>query len=359
MNKYTILVVDDTPDNISLISSLLKTMYKIKVATNGEKAIQVAREQKPDLILLDVMMPIMDGYDACKKMKSDPELKDIPVIFLTAKSKVEEEEMGLELGAVDYIIKPISPPILMARIKTHLLLKEARDFLIDKNQYLEEEVKRRVREIVTIQESSIIAMASLAETRDNETGRHIQRTQHYVRELAVYLSRLDKFKDVLTEETIDLLAKSAPLHDIGKVGIPDNILLKPDHLTQEEFDLMKTHTQLGVQAIARAEQVIENPETYLRFAKEIAAYHHEKWDGSGYPHGLKGEDIPLAARLMSVADVYDALVSRRVYKKAFPHQMAVDVIKASSGTQFDPDVVDAFLALEGRFLEICKLYQDR
>jgi len=266
--------------------------------------------------------------------------------------------MGFELGAVDYIIKPISPPILLARIKTHLILKSAKDFLVDHNRYLESEIERRVKEVSIIQESSIIAMASLAETRDNETGKHIQRTQYYIMELAQHLQNHPLYREFLTPENINLLVKSAPLHDIGKVGIPDNILLKPDHLTQSEFELMKTHTTIGVEAISRAESVIEEPETYLRFAKEIAAYHHERWDGTGYPHGLVGEDIPLAARLMAVADVYDALVSKRVYKKAFPHQMAIDVITAASGIQFDPVVVDAFLKLKDRFLEICELYKD-
>ncbi|KAB2953450.1 two-component system response regulator [Heliorestis acidaminivorans] len=356
--KKVILVVDDTPDNLSLVSGLLKDTYKVKIATNGEMALHVAKAAPPDLILLDILMPKMDGYETCKRLKEDPILADIPVIFLTALSKVEDEQKGLTLGAVDYIVKPISPPILFSRIKTHLTLKEARDFLKDKNSYLETEVIRRMEEITLTQKVSIVAMASLAETRDNETGNHLRRTQQYIQELALDLQEHERFQDYLTPEKIQLLIQSAPLHDIGKVGIPDHILLKPGRLTDEEFELMKTHTTLGRDAIVRAELLMGQRETFLRCAKEIALSHHEKWDGSGYPEGLAGEEIPFPARLMALADVYDALISKRVYKNPMPHDVAHAIIINESGKHFDPAVVESFLRIENKFKEISEVFRD-
>ncbi|QGG48943.1 response regulator [Heliorestis convoluta] len=356
--KQVILVVDDTPEILALISGLLKNNYRVKIATNGEMALAVAKAAPPDLILLDVLMPKMDGYETCRRLKESPCLADIPVIFLTALSKVEDEQKGLALGAVDYIVKPISPPILYSRIKTHLTLKEARDFLKDKNAYLETEVARRTEEIALIQEVSIVAMASLAETRDNETGNHLRRTQQYVWELARDLHHHERFRHFLSAENIQLLVKSVPLHDIGKVGIPDAILQKPEALCDKEFEIMKTHTLLGRDAIVRAEMLLNQGETFLRFAKEIALSHHEKWDGSGYPEGLRGEEIPIPARLMAVADVYDALISRRIYKKALPHTEAIKIIREGSGVHFDPAIVEAFLRLERRFQEISEAFSD-
>ncbi|MDQ5910407.1 MAG: cyclic di-GMP phosphodiesterase [Pseudomonadota bacterium] len=344
--QQTLLIVDDTPDNITLLSALLKDRYRVKVATHGERALKIAlTAPPPDLILLDIMMPGMDGYEVCQRLKADPQTSDIPIIFLTAKVQVEDEEKGLKLGAVDYITKPISPPIVLARVETHLTLKNARQFLKDRNAYLEEEVRRRTREVVAIQDVTILAMASLAETRDNETGNHIRRTQYYVQALARKLQCHPRFAAFLTDETIELLFKSAPLHDIGKVGIPDRILLKPGRFTPEEFEIMKTHTTLGRDAILAAEQHLETPNSFLRFAREIAYSHQEKWDGSGYPEGRSGDDIPISARLMAVADVYDALISRRVYKEAMPHEQAVELIREGRGGHFDPDIVDAFLAI--------------
>ncbi len=356
--KPTILIVDDTAENIAILSVLLMGTYKVKVATNGEKALEVAAQEIPDLILMDVMMPVMDGYEACRRLKENPLLADIPVIFLTGRSQIDDETMGFKLGAVDYITKPISPPIVLARIKTHLTLKQARDFLKDKNEYLEAEVARRIREIAVVQEVTITALASLAETRDNETGSHLKRTRLYVEELAEVLKNRDGYGEELSGDNIGLIVKSAPLHDIGKIGIPDNILLKPADLSQEEFDLMKTHTAIGRESIIRAERLIEEPETFLRFAKEMTYSHHERWDGGGYPDGLVGEAIPVSARLMSLADVYDALVTRKVYKKAFPHDMARDALLSGTGKQFDPAVVDAFMAAENRFKVIVKEYPD-
>ncbi len=360
IEKPTVLVVDDTPENISLVSSLLRDHYKVKIATNGERALKVAATgTKPDIILLDIMMPVMDGYEACRQLKANSETRDIPIIFLTAKFELEDEVMGLDLGAVDYITKPIVPSILMARLSTHLELKRAQDFLKDQNQYLESEVQRRTKEVTAIQEVTIHAMASLAETRDNETGNHIRRTQYYVKVLAEKIRHHPRFSQVLDDDTIiELLFKSAPLHDIGKVGVPDNILLKPGRFDDKEFEIMKTHTTLGRDAIINAEKRLGLSLPFLSFAKEIAYSHQEKWDGTGYPEGLSGDDIPISGRLMAIADVYDALISRRVYKEGMPHEKAVQIIKEGKDSHFDPDMVDGFLEIADEFLAIAQRYSD-
>ncbi|CAN5495928.1 two-component system response regulator [soil metagenome] len=357
--KQTILIVDDTPDNISLLSALLKDTYKIKIATNGQKALQIAAgEPHPDLILLDVMMPEMDGYETCRHLKAEPETADIPVIFLTAKSQVADEEMGLKLGAVDYISKPISPPIVLARVATQLHLKNARQYLSDQNHYLEHLVDERTAELARMQDATILAMASLAETRDNETGNHIRRTQNYVAALARQLQTHPRFSEVLTEKNIELLYKSAPLHDIGKVGVPDRILLKPGKLDDDEFAIMKLHTVYGRDTIISVETHLGGSNGFLTFAREIAYSHQEKWDGSGYPEGLKGDAIPVSARLMAVADVYDALISKRVYKPAFSHEESIDIMRKGRGSHFDPDVLDAFFQIEDSFREIAGRFSD-
>jgi len=357
--KPTILVVDDTPENLQIMNGLLRDAYQVKLANGGARALKVASTPPaPDLILLDIMMPGIDGYEVCAKLKDDPMTADIPVIFLTAMSEVEDEQKGFGVGCVDYITKPISPPIVLARVKTHLLLKSARDFLKDQNAFLEKEVAKRTREVQTVQDVTIMAMGSLAETRDNETGNHIRRTQHYVRALARKLQGNGKFARHLDDTTVEMLYKSAPLHDIGKVGIPDHILLKPGKLTPEEFEIMKTHTTLGRDAILAAEKSLDAPSSFLRYAREIAHYHQEKWDGSGYPESLKDEQIPVSARLMAVADVYDALISRRVYKPAMTHEQAVGIIREGRGLHFDPDMTDAFLEIADEFRQIAAMFVD-
>jgi putative two-component system response regulator len=359
VDRPTILVVDDAPDNLELMAGLLHDRYRVKVAINGEKALQVARsEDPPDLILLDIMMPGLSGYDVCAALKQDPATRHIPVIFLTAMSATQDETRGLELGAVDFITKPVNPPIVLARVATQLQLKAASDFLRDQNAFLEAEVQRRGRELAAIQDVTIHAMASLAETRDSDTGNHIRRTQFYLRALARQLQHHPRFSAFLDERTIDLLFKSAPLHDIGKVGIPDRILLKPGPLTPEEFELMKQHTTLGREAIISAERQLGLEVEFLKYAKEIAYSHQEKWDGSGYPEGLKGEAIPVSARLMALADVYDALISRRVYKEPMGHEHAVAIIQQDSGSHFDPEIVEAFLAIEAEFRAIAARFAD-
>ncbi|MCY1394362.1 Cyclic di-GMP phosphodiesterase response regulator RpfG [compost metagenome] len=355
----TVLVVDDTPDNLMLMADLLKDRYRVKAANSGETALRVLQNNPlPDLILLDIMMPGLSGHDVARLLQQDPRTRQIPIIFLTALASMENEIQGLELGAVDYITKPISPPLVLARVQTQLKIKAAADFLRDQNDFLEQEVQRRTREVIAIQDVTIQAMASLAETRDNETGNHIRRTQHYVRLLAELLRDHPRFSQFLNDDSIRQLFRSAPLHDIGKIGIPDHILLKPGRFTPEEFEIMKTHTTLGRDAIQRAEDQLGLSVDFLRMAKEIAYSHQEKWDGSGYPQGLVGEEIPMSARLMAVADVYDALISRRVYKAGMPHDQAVQIIRQGRASHFDPDVCDVFLANAEQFHLIAERFAD-
>jgi putative two-component system response regulator len=356
--KPVVLAIDDAPVNIDTVKAVLGAEYRVQAAVDGSTALKILERMRPDLILLDIVMPEIDGYQVCERIKADPLTREIPVIFLTGKSDEEDEARGLALGAVDYITKPISPAILSERVKTHLALKAARDLLQRQNEILEEKVLERTRQMEELQDVAMVAMGSLAETRDPETGNHIRRTQHYVKLLAMHLRHRDGYRDVLTPEAISMLFKSAPLHDIGKVGIPDAILLKPGKLTDEEFEVMKKHATYGRDAIASARKTLSGANNFLIFAEEIARSHHEKWDGSGYPEGLKGEAIPLSARLMAIADVYDALVTRRVYKPAFPHEQAVAIVREGRGTHFDPELVDGFLEIAGRFDTVAREFSD-
>ena len=342
--QQTILIVDDAPENLNVLNELLMQHYQIRAATSGSKALRIATSTPtPDLILLDVMMPGMDGYQVFERLRADPKTRDIPVIFVTAMDTLEAEMRGLELGAVDYIAKPIVPPILLARVRTQLELKRARDRLKGEKAWLETEVSRRMRENDLIQLVSIRALAHLAETRDPETGNHILRTQGYVRLMASHLKNHPRFNGLVTDHYIELIARSAPLHDIGKVGIPDSILTKPGPLTPEEWAIMRTHAKLGSDAIELAEQDVDQRVEFLCLAKEIAHWHHEKWDGTGYPDGLAGEAIPLSARIMAIADVFDALISKRVYKGAMPPEEARTIIAEGKGRHFDPDLTQIFL----------------
>ena len=355
----TILIVDDTPENLSVLGELLQPNYHVRAANSGKRALAIARNTPtPDLILLDVMMPEMDGYAVLAALRADPVTRQIPVMFVTAMDGTEDEERGLDQGAVDYITKPLRPAVVLARVRTHLELKQARDFLRDQNAFLESEVNRRMGENQLIQEVSIHALARLAETRDPETGNHLLRTQEYVFALAMALKSHPRFAHYLDEQTIRDLAKSAPLHDIGKVGIPDYILLKPGPLTVEEFEIMKTHAKLGSDAIEQAERDSARSVDFLDIAKEIAHYHHEKWNGQGYPAGLAGDDIPISARLMALADVFDALICKRVYKEAMSHEQAFAIIVKESGQHFDPDIVQAFIDNFARFQEIANNYAE-
>ncbi len=354
-----ILIVDDTPTNISVVSGILRPQYRTKVATSGERALALcAMAEKPDLVLLDVMMPEMDGYEVCRRLKADPATAAIPVIFLTAKTEPDDEARGFDAGGVDYIHKPFNPAVIRMRVQTHIALKNAQDRLRDRNADLELKVRERTRDLSALQDVAIFALAFVAEIRDPETGNHIRRTQHYVKLLAERLRSHPRFSDELDEACITMLFKSAPLHDVGKVGIPDRILLKPGPLTGEEFAVMKTHAALGHAAIEQAERALGEPVAFLSMVKQITRSHHERWDGSGYPDGLSGERIPLSARLMALADVYDALVSHRVYKKGLPHDEAVRIIVESRERHFDPAIVDAFIAMESEFLSVAARYAD-
>ena len=362
----TILVIDDASVSLRLLSELLQPTYRVLAATSGAAGLRIAANQpKPELILLDVMMKDMNGFEVITQLRNDPDTQDIPVIFLTAMTDTRNEERGLQLGAADYITKPISPPLVLARVNTQLEAKRARDWMKNQNTILEAEVAQRMKENNLIQRISIRALAHLAEIRDPETGNHILRTQGYVQRLATGLAGHPRFAATLTESYIDMLAQSAPLHDIGKVGIPDHILLKPGKLSIDEWAIMKTHAKLGSDAIEQAERDIKQAEldlethmVFLTSAKEIAHWHHEKWDGSGYPDGLTGNAIPVSARLMAVADVFDALISARSYKRAMPFNKARDIIAAERGKHFDPDLVDAFLEGFNDFVAIAKQYLD-
>lgn len=355
--QKTIMIVDDTEMNIVILVEALQNDYELIVAINGVDAIELLEEQKPDLILLDIMMPEMDGYEVLNKIKRRRDLEHIPVILLSAITDSDSKNKGFSLGAVDYVTKPFEIIEVKARVKTQLGLEEARLVLENQNIVLEEKVKERTKLIERTNFATIYCLAALAETRDPETGEHIKRTQKYIKELALELSAKEEYKDVLTSEYIELLYKSAPLHDIGKVGIKDSILLKPGKLTKEEFEEMKNHTTYGGEALMVGIKEL-GEESFLTLAKEIALTHHEKWDGCGYPRGLSKQDIPISGRLMALSDVYDALISKRVYKEAFTHEEARFIILEGRGTHFDPDVVDAFIKREANFIEIMKEFKD-
>jgi putative two-component system response regulator len=358
--RQTLLIVDDEVANLVALDLLLSQDFKLRVARSGADAIRIANSSPPpDLILLDVVMPGMDGYAVLKQLKASPTAREIPVIFVTAREAAEDEEKGLSLGAVDYVTKPVNPAVLHARVRTHLALKRANDLLHDENDALEAEVTRRMEENQLIQDVSIRSLAYLAETRDPETGNHILRTQSYVEELAALVQHHPRFSDVIDARYIRLVTKSAPLHDIGKVGIPDHILLKPGPLTPDEWAVMKTHAEIGAGAIERATAETSQQVDFLALAKEIAHWHHERWDGTGYPDGLAGEEIPLSARLMAIADVFDALICARVYKPAFSLDKARQIIREGRGKHFDPDLAKTFLSHYEVFVDIALRHQDQ
>ena len=357
-DEQLILIVDDSPENLYVLGELLQGAgYRVKVANAGSTALHLASQSPPPvLILLDVMMPDMDGYQVLRQLHSDEATREIPVIFLTAMDGDDDVERAFNAGIADYIIKPIKPVVVLSRVRNQLLVQRARNWLQNQNQALEAEIARRLRENEQIQAVSIRAWAHLAETRDNETGNHIQRTQGYVGLLATRLAQQPRFAAIIDPSYIELLTRSAPLHDIGKVGIPDAIVLKPGKLTPDEWTIMKTHTLLGSEAITLAERDIDAAAEFLTPAKEIVRWHHERWDGSGYPDGLAGEAIPLSARIMALADVFDALISRRVYKDAIPFARVRKIIAEERGRQFDPDITDVFLANYAQFEAIALHY---
>lgn len=359
--QKTLLLVDDTPENLTVLGEILMPHYRVRVASSGARALAATTtDPRPDLVLLDVMMPEMDGYEVISRLRADPRTRELPVIFVTALDSTEDEAHGLELGAVDYITKPVRPAIVLARVRAQLELKEARDRMRDQNAWLEAEIARRMRQNQVVQDVSMRALASIAEARDDETGNHILRTQAYVNVLARALATTPRYAGELTPTRVETYTKAAPLHDIGKVAIPDHILHKPGKHTPDEWEIMKTHAKQGADAIWRAicDQEEREALDFLYIAMDIAHYHHEKWDGSGYPEGLAGEAIPLPARVMALADVFDALISKRAYKPAFPLDRATAVIIEGRGRHFDPDVVDAFLTQLDEFAAIAARYAD-
>ena len=332
-----ILVVDDTPGNIDVLSNILKEDYRIKAALNGEKALKIASaEPRPDMILLDVMMPDMDGYEVCRRLKANPLTAGIPVIFITAMNTDEDEARGLQLGAVDYITKPINPAITQARIRTHLALH-------DQNRELEQKVRERTAELEKTRLEIIQRLGRAAEFKDNETGLHVMRMSHYSKLLAEAVSGEPGAWS-------ELIFQASAMHDIGKIGIPDYILTKPARLEREEWQIMKQHPVFGGEILGDHESEL------LKTAWDIALCHHEKWDGSGYPAGLKGEEIPLSARIAAIADVFDALTSSRPYKDAWPVEEASAHIIKQAGRDFDPALVDHFKRLIPEFVEIRKRF---
>ncbi|NKF50530.1 response regulator [Shewanella sp. WXL01] len=323
MTKHTILIVDDVADNIHLLTDVLGDEYTIKASLNGATALKICQQpSKPDLILLDVMMPEVDGHEVCRKLKADPTTKSIPIIFITANSEVSDETLGLSLGAVDYITKPISPAIVKSRVRTHLAL-------YDQTRVLNKKVLERTKALTQTQTKIIERLGKAAEYKDNETGMHVIRMSHYAHILAI-ASGMDALE-------ADLLKQAAPMHDIGKIGIPDHILCKPGRLTDDERVEMQKHAEIGADIIG------DDDSELLKLAKTVAISHHEKWDGSGYPNGLSGNDIPLCARIVAIADVFDALTSERPYKKPWSIEQATVFLQEQSGKHFDPYLVPLFL----------------
>ncbi len=358
--RPTLMLVDDSPDNLRQLDGLLRGRFTVKAFSHGRQALAFLTELTlPSMVLLDVTMPDIDGYEVCRRIKANPVTEKIPVIFITGKTDHFSERLGMDLGAVDYISRPVEPAILLSRVNAHLVQASVTRTLQISNEYLEYEISRRRRELQEHQDIAIMALATLAETRDTDTGLHIKRTQQYVRALALRLQRHPKFTRFLTDDTVEILFKTAPLHDIGKIGIPDRILLKPGRLDEEELRVMRQHPYLGYCALQKAQASIDHPVEFLEVAKTIIYSHHEKWDGSGYPQGLIGENIPIPARLMAVADVYDALICRRVYKSGMSHEQAAEIIYQGRGNHFDPDVVDAFVDSSTQFHSIAERLADQ
>ncbi len=345
-NKRTILIIEDNPLNVDIYVGFLAGEYNVKVATRGDKGVALAERFRPDLILLDIVLPDVDGYEVCRKLKTSNETKEIPVISISALSDVKDQAEGLSSGASDYIIKPSNPELMMARIRIHMELKSRRESL-------DEQVKIRTKELESTKSALIASMAILAEYRDVETGDHIGRTMHYVG--AICRNLREDYPEYMTEENIQLISESAQLHDIGKVAIPDKILLKEGPLTNCEFKVMKTHPITGAKVIMRAEKIL-GKNSFLTFAREIVEFHHEKWDGSGYPYGLKEDQIPLCAQITSIADVYDALVSERPYKTGYSHEKAMACIlegdERTKPEHFSPKIIKAFIKSHQEFKEI-------
>jgi len=361
----TILVVDDNEMNRDLlVRRLVRNGYRTETAENGLQALDVLQRADIDLVLLDIAMPALDGYEVLKRMKFQKSFVHIPVIMISANDQLDSVTRCIELGADDYLTKPFEPLILKARISSCLNKKHLRDLekahqkaILKMNEQLSQRVSEQVKEITSAQLAAIFSMSKLAESKDPETGAHLERMREYCKVLSERLSGLDEYKVILDREYIDTIYAASPLHDIGKVGVPDDILLKPGKLTPEEWKIMRTHTTIGAETLRAVDR--QHPGSiFIRIGIEISESHHEKWDGSGYPYGLKGKDIPLSARILTLGDVYDALTSVRCYKEAFDHASSLEIIRQGAGKHFDPEVVDAFLEKETEFVRIRKELHD-
>lgn len=339
-SRARILVVDDTPANIDVLRSVLREDYQVQVATGGERALAIARSTPPpDLVLLDIMMPVMDGYEVCTLLKADYRTRHIPVIFVTAMGEVEDEAHGFEVGGVDYITKPISAPIVLARVRAQLAL-------YDQSRALGAMVRERTAQLNATRLQIIQILGRAAEFKDEDTGLHVVRMSHYSRILSRAIG--------MSEDDAEVVFNAAAMHDIGKIGIPDRILQKPDRLESAEWDTMKQHPEIGARIIGRVAQ----ESALLALACTIALTHHEKWDGSGYPSGLKGEEIPIEGRIVALADVFDALTSVRPYKRAWSVEDALALIREQSGRHFDPDLVAAIDDVLPEFLEVQRRFAE-
>jgi len=346
--RKTIFLVDDNVTNLTLGKNALAERYNVFTLNSGVRLLKMLEKNQPDIILLDVEMPEMDGYEVIKILKGKKETEHIPVIFLTAKTDGTSELRGLSLGAIDYITKPFTPPLLVKRIEVHLLVESQKRELVDYNRNLQKMVEDKTKMVVELKNAILKTMAELVECRDDITGGHIERTQRYLGVLIEAMQRYNVYTDEIAPWDIGLVLQSAQLHDVGKISIRDSILQKPGKLTDEEFEEIKAHTTFGEKIIDKIRE--STPEhAFLEQAKILVSAHHEKWDGSGYPKGLKGRDIPLLGRLMAIVDVYDALVSERPYKKKLSHEEAVEIISNGRGSHFDPELVDLFVKVADEF----------
>lgn len=350
----TVMLVDDVPDNLEVLSEILESSgFYVRPHKDPVEAYSSAILEPPDIFVLDILMPELNGFELATKIKQTEVLKDVPIIFLSALNKPEDIAKGFEVGAVDYIPKPFKASEIIARVSTHVKLKKLREELETSKKNIESIVTLKVKEVTQSQLATIISLAKLAEYRDDDTGAHIERVRNYCRVLAERLSMKQEFMAKVNAEFIENIFYSSSLHDVGKVGIPDSILLKPGKLTKEEFEIMKTHTILGANAMKEVLDFYpQNP--FVEMGMNIARWHHERWDGSGYPDGLKAEKIPVCAHIMALADVYDALRSKRPYKEPFSHEKATQIIVASKGSQFAPWLVEAFLSVEEEFMSIAR-----
>jgi len=349
--RNKIIIVDDNLSNLTMGRNMLKEFYEVYPAPSAAKLFEILGNVTPDLILLDIEMPEMDGYETIKKLKADPMYREIPVMFLTAKSDESSELAGFDLGAMDYLSKPFSAPLLLKRIANQLLIVQQKRDLKDYADNLEQKVKEKTKEVMELKNAVLATVADLVEFRDQLTGSHTNRTQAYLKVLTEQLIVDKKYSDEVEKWDMDFFLPSAQLHDVGKISITDLILNKPGKLEPEEFEIMKTHVSAGVAAIERImKKTAEH--AFLHHALSIAGTHHEKWDGSGYPKGLKGYDIPLEGRLMAIADVYDALISERPYKKPIPHEESCKIIEEGSGTHFDPVLIEVFVKVKDNFKTI-------